>query len=54
LGYTGASQTDIVRFAALYNGLSGATIYGEITPAAPKYLYEGYANEVWTGESKKL
>jgi hypothetical protein len=33
--------------------LSGATVYGEIAPAAPKYFFEGYANETWTGESKK-
>ena len=53
LSYREASQTDLLRFAALYNGLSGGTVYGEIAPAAPKYFYEGYANEVWTGESRK-
>jgi hypothetical protein len=53
LNYTGATQTDLLRFAALYNGMSGATVYGEITPAAPKYFREGYKTDIWTGESKK-
>jgi hypothetical protein len=42
-----------LRFSALYNGLSGATVYGAITPASPKYFREGYENDVRTGESKK-
>jgi hypothetical protein len=54
VSYTGASYTDLLRFAALYNGLSGSTVYGEIAPAAPKYFFEGYATDVWTGESKKF
>jgi hypothetical protein len=43
-----------LRFAALYNGLSGATVYGEISPAAPKYFFEGYTNTTRSGENKKL
>ena len=54
LSYDNASQRDLLRFAALYNGLSGSTVYGEIAPAAPKYFWEGYENDVWTGESKKF
>jgi hypothetical protein len=54
LSYTGASYTDLLRFAALYNGLSGFTVYGEISPAAPKYFFEGYSNTIRTGESKKF
>ena len=53
LSYTGASYTDLLRFAALYNGLSGGTVYGEITPTAPKYFFEGYENDIRTGEHKK-
>ncbi|MDR2540555.1 MAG: hypothetical protein LBD11_01935 [Candidatus Peribacteria bacterium] len=53
MGYTGATQTDLLRFSALYNGLSGATVYGKITPASPKYFREGYENDVWTGTHKK-
>lgn len=53
LSYTGASYTDLWRFAALYNGLSGATVYGEISPAAPKYFFEGYENEVRSGSSTR-
>jgi hypothetical protein len=54
LSYTGANITDLLRFAALYNGLSGATVYGEITPAAPKYFWEGYTTDQRTGENKKF
>ncbi|MDR0608169.1 MAG: hypothetical protein LBG52_07730 [Candidatus Peribacteria bacterium] len=53
LSYTGATQKDLLRFSALYNGISGASVYGDITPAAPKYFREGYKTDVWTGESKK-
>ncbi|GHV27126.1 hypothetical protein FACS1894176_08710 [Bacteroidia bacterium] len=53
MSYTGVTQTDLLRFSALYNGLSGATVYGKITPAAPKYFREGYQNDVRTGSHKK-
>lgn len=54
LSYTGASYTDLLRFAALYNGLSWGTVYGEISPAAPKYFFEGYQTDQRSGESKKF
>ena len=53
LGYTGASYTDLWRFSALYNGLSWGTVYGEISPTAPKYFLEGYENDIRDGEHKK-
>ncbi|GHW02628.1 hypothetical protein AGMMS50249_4140 [candidate division SR1 bacterium] len=53
LAYTGASLVDLLRFSALYNGLSGSTVYGDIQPAQPKYFREGYSNSIWTGEVKK-
>lgn len=53
LSYTGASLEDLLKFSALYNGLSGASVYGEIRPAAPKYFWEGYRNEAWTGTSQR-
>lgn len=35
LSYHEFSHADLLKFAALYNGLSGATVYGDIKPAAP-------------------
>lgn len=42
LTYTWFSYEDLWKFAWLYNGLSGSTVYGEIGPAAPKYFLEWY------------
>lgn len=44
LTYTWFSYEDLWKFAGLYNGLSGSTIYGEIGPAIPKYFLEWYEN----------
>lgn len=49
LSYDQRDYTALYRFAALYNGLSGATVYGEIAPAAPKYFFENYAGEFEEG-----
>lgn len=38
LSYQELSQKDLLKFAALYNGLSGGTVYGDIQPAAPRYF----------------
>ncbi len=40
LNYTNFNYGDLIKFAALYNGLSGGTVYGEISPVAPKYFFE--------------
>jgi len=44
LTYTWFSYEDLWKFAGLYNGLSGSTVYGEIGPAVPKYFLEWYEN----------
>lgn len=40
LRYDQVNYPDLLKFAALYNGLSWATVYGEILPAAPRYFWE--------------
>lgn len=44
LSYTGLSFTGIVRHGALYNSLSGKTVYGDIQPARPNYVFDGYTD----------
>jgi hypothetical protein len=38
------THTDVVKHSSLYNGLSGGTIYGDIWPAAPGYVFDNF----WT------
>ncbi|NOZ43981.1 MAG: hypothetical protein GXP45_02370 [bacterium] len=45
LSYTGLTLTGIVRHAALYNGLSGYTVYGDAQPLNPHYLWDNYGEE---------
>lgn len=45
LSYTGFDLTWIVRFGALYNSLSGNTVYGNILPKRPGYVWDGYGEE---------
>jgi hypothetical protein len=40
LGYKYFTYEDLNKFAGLYNGLSGATVYWDIWPANPKYFLE--------------
>ena len=45
LSYTGFDLTGVVRFGALYNSLSGNTVYGNILPKRPWYVRDGYGEE---------
>ena len=38
--YDSINYKDLYKFAGLYNGLSGGTVYWEIWPANPKYFLE--------------
>ena len=49
--YQHISYTGLVQFGALYNGLSGASIRGDIQPAAPHYVY-GNLNDQYSGAVK--
>ncbi len=40
LSYKNFNYADLYKFAGLYNGLSGGTVYGAIGPAIPKYFFE--------------
>ncbi|MBP7062328.1 hypothetical protein KA037_02240 [Patescibacteria group bacterium] len=51
LSYTGLNFTGIVRHGALYNSLSGKTVYGEIQPARPNYVFDGYG-EAYSGSKR--
>lgn len=53
LSYTGATYQDLIKFAALYNGLDNGTVVGDIMPKSLKYLFEGYQTDLWTGDHKK-
>lgn len=39
LSYQNFTHADLLKFAALYNGLSWGTVYGDIKPAAPGYYW---------------
>lgn len=54
LSYENLSYDDVYKFAALYNGLSGATVYGDIAPAAPKYFFEKMPGEFEKGKRNGL
>lgn len=45
LSYDEVNYSDLLKYAALYNGLSGGTVYGEILPAAPRYFWEKMPGE---------
>jgi len=45
ISYTNFDMTGLVRHGALYNWLSGNTIYGNITPMNPKYVRDNYWTE---------
>gem|GEM_PF-334807 len=51
MSYTKMSYDDIVHFGALYNGLSGATVKGNIMPAAANYVF-GKLNDTYSGAVK--
>ena len=51
LTYTGWNLTGVVYQGALYNGLSGASIRGDIQPANPHYVWGRYGN-AFSGSSK--
>jgi len=44
LSYTGLSLTWIVRHGALYNWLSGYTVYGDAKPLHPWYVWDRYTD----------
>lgn len=45
LSYEDFDLTGVVRFGALYNSLSGNTVYGNILPKRPGYVRDGYGEE---------
>jgi len=45
LHYTGLTLSGIVRHGALYNGLSGYTVYGDISPLNPRYVWDNYGQD---------
>lgn len=45
LSYDEVNYPDLLKYAALYNGLSGGTVYGEILPAAPGYFWQKMSGE---------
>ena len=49
LAYDAYSYTGILRHGALYNSLSGGTVYGEIQPTAPGYVFDNYG-EAYSGK----
>ena len=51
LTYTGLTFTGIVRHGALYNSLSGKTVYGDIQPARPNYVFDGYT-QAYSGSKR--
>lgn len=51
LSYTGFTLTGIVRHGALYNSLSGKTVYGDIQPMRPWYVFDGYG-EAFSGAKR--
>ncbi len=53
LTYQNVTFKDLIKFAALYNGLDNGEIKGDILPKSLKYFFEGYDSEFWTGESKR-
>ena len=40
LTYDQVNYEDLLKFSALYNGLSWGMVYGDILPAAPRYFWE--------------
>lgn len=54
LSYANLSYEDTFKFAGLYNGLSGGTVYGDIAPAAPKYFFEKMPGEFEKGKRNGL
>jgi len=45
LSYNTFDMTGLVKFSALYNSLSGNTVYGHILPKNPNYAWDGYGAE---------
>lgn len=45
ISYTNFDFTGIVRHWALYNGLSWSTVYWDIKPMKPWYVFDGYGQE---------
>lgn len=54
LSYGKINYQDLYKFAGLYNGLSGGTVYGDIGPAAPKYFFEKMPGEFENGKKNGL
>lgn len=54
LSYQNFNYGDLLKFAGLYNGLSGATVYGDIAPAAPRYFFEKMPGEYENGKRNGL
>lgn len=48
LDYETVTFTGVLRHTALYNGLSGGTVYGEVEPGRPQYFWANYGDE-YTG-----
>lgn len=45
LSYTTMDMDSLIKYGALYNGLSGAVIKGDIQPAASAYVYGKFGSE---------
>lgn len=54
LSYQNINYQDLYKFAGLYNGLSGGTVYGAIWPSAPKYFFEKMPWEFENGKRNGL
>jgi hypothetical protein len=54
LDYTTISYDDIVKHGALYNSLSGGTIYGDIAPANPYYVFNNFSEDYAEGNRDGL
>jgi len=51
ISYKTLSMTGIVRHGALYNGLSGYTVYWNALPLNPNYVFDNYTND-YSGASR--
>ncbi len=51
LSYTSLDLDSLIKHGALYNGLSGAKIMGDIQPGAPSYVYGRYT-DTYSGSVK--
>lgn len=51
IDYTTISYDDIIKHGALYNSLSWGTIYGDIAPTNPWYVFDNYT-DAYSGSTR--